>query len=232
MLYTPALDNRSSPSSECLDGSLLPRTTRHSGIFWGHYGLGNGETKKIVPEERVEIDSVMPSGYGDANLGCEKMLDETLHQHADRFHTMTVRLGQVAGSKTSGYWNPMEHFGRLIKSSQTLNALPDVHGTLYWTPVHDIAAALADLLLSARTPYPIYHIDNPVGQPWREMNAILANALNIPNLIPFDEWIRRVRSAPERNNPASTLVDFLSSNYGRMSCGGLVLDTKKTLEHS
>ena len=198
----------------------------------GHYGVGNGDTKTVVPEERVEIDSVMPSGYGDAKLGCEKMLDETLHKHADQFRTMTVRLGQVAGSKTSGYWNPMEHFGRLIKSSQTLNALPDVHGTLYWTPVNDIAAALADLLLSHRNPYPIYHIDNPVGQPWHEMNAILADALNITNLIPFEEWIRRVRAAPERNNPASTLVDFLSSNYGRMSCGGLVLDTKKTLEHS
>ena len=198
----------------------------------GHHGLGNGEEKTIVPEERVDIDSVMPSGYGDAKLGCEKMLDETLHKHADRFRTMTVRLGQVAGSKTSGYWNPMEHFGRLIKSSQTVNALPDVDGTLYWTPVNDIAGALADLVLSERTPYPIYHIDNPVGQPWREMNAILADALNIPNLIPFEEWIERVRAAPERNNPASTLVDFLSSNYGRMSCGGLVLDRKKTLEHS
>lgn len=198
----------------------------------GHYGLGNGEGKTIVPEERVEIDSVMPSGYGDAKLGCEKMLDETLHKHADRFRTMTVRLGQVAGSKTSGYWNPLEHFGRLIKSSQTLNALPDVDGTVYWTPVNDIAGALSDLVLSDRTPYPIYHIDNPVGQPWHEMNAILADALNIPNLIPFEEWIQRVRAAPERNNPASTLLDFLSSNYGRMSCGGLVLDTKKTLEHS
>ena len=71
----------------------------------GHYGLGNGEEKTIVPEERVEIESVMPSGYGDAKLGCEKMLDKTLHKHADRFRTMTVRLGQIAGSKTSGYWN-------------------------------------------------------------------------------------------------------------------------------
>ena len=64
------------------------------------------------------------------------------------------------------------------------------------------------------------------------MNAILADALNISNLIPFEEWIQRARAAPERNNPAATLLDFLSSNYGRMSCGGLVLDTKKTLEHS
>ncbi|KAI4192427.1 MAG: hypothetical protein LQ346_004318 [Caloplaca aetnensis] len=198
----------------------------------GHYGLGNGEEKTLVPEERVDIDAVLPNGYGDAKWACEKMLDETLHQHPDRFRTMAVRLGQIAGSKTSGYWNPMEHFGFLVKSSQTLNALPDVGGTVYWTPVNDIAGALSDLVLSNNNPYPVYHIENPVGQPWREMNTILASALNIPALIPFEEWVERVRLAGQRNNPAATLLDFLDDNYLRMSCGGLVLDTKKTLEHS
>ena len=126
----------------------------------------------------------------------------------------------------------MEHFGFLIKSSQTLNALPDVGGQVYWTPVNDIAATLSDLVLSDRNPHPIYHIENPVGQSWREMNAVLADALQIPNLIPFEEWVERVRTAPQRNNPASTLLEFLDSNYLRMSCGGLVLDVRKTLEHS
>ena len=198
----------------------------------GHYGLGNGEKKTMVPEERVDIDSVLPNGYGDAKWGCECMLDKTLHKHPNRFRTMAVRLGQIAGSKTSGYWNPMEHFGFVIKSSQTLNALPDVSGTVYWVPVNDIAGALSDLVLSDRDPYPIYHIENPVGQPWREMSAILADALNIPNLIPFQDWVERVRVAGQRNNPAATLLDFLDDNYQRMSCGGLVLDVAKTLEHS
>ena len=198
----------------------------------GHYGLGNGKDRTMIPEERVEIDSVLPNGYGDAKWGCERMLDETLHRYGDRFRTMVVRLGQIAGSKTSGYWNPMEHFGFLIKSSQTLNALPDTGGTVYWTPVNDIAGTLADLVLSDRTPYPIYHIENPIGQPWSQMNTVLADALKIPNVIPFEEWLERVRAAPMRNNPAATLLDFLDSNYLRMSCGGLVLDVKHTLEHS
>ena len=198
----------------------------------GHYGLGNGKEKTMVPEERVGIDSVLPNGYGDAKWGCERMLDETLHKYPDRFRAMAVRLGQIAGSKTSGYWNPIEHFGFLIKSSQTLSALPDVGGRVYWTPVNDIAAALSDLVLSDRAPHPIYHIENPVGQSWREMNAVLADALKIADLISFEEWVERVRAAPQRNNPASTLLEFLDSNYLRMSCGGLVLDVKNTLEHS
>ena len=198
----------------------------------GNYGLGNGKKRTMVPEERMSIDTVLPNGYGDAKWTCERMLDETLHHYPERFRTMVVRLGQIAGSKTSGYWNPMEHFGFLIKSSQTLNALPDVGGTVYWTPVNDIAGALSDLVLSDRTPYPIYHIENPVGQPWREMNAVLADALGITNLIPFAEWTERVRATGQRNNPAASLLDFLDDNYLRLSCGGLVLDVKRTLEHS
>ncbi|KAH7120580.1 hypothetical protein EDB81DRAFT_914248 [Dactylonectria macrodidyma] len=198
----------------------------------GHYGLGNGKERTYVPEERSRIESVLPNGYSDAKWGCERMLDETLHKHSGRFRTMTVRLGQIAGSSTSGYWNPMEHFGFLIKSSQTLDALPDVGGKVYWTSVNDIAGTLSDLVLSNNTPHDIYHIENPVGQPWPEMNKILADALGIKSLIPFEEWVERVRAAPQRNNPASTLLGFLDSNYLRMSCGGLVLGVKNTLEHS
>ncbi|KAI4261875.1 MAG: hypothetical protein L6R42_002935 [Xanthoria sp. 1 TBL-2021] len=199
----------------------------------GQYESGS-TTKIVVPEERVGIESVLPNGYGEAKWGCEWMLDLTLHQHPDRFRTMAVRLGQIAGSETSGYWNPMEYFGFLVKSSQTLGVLPDMGGGLYWTPVNAIAGTLSDLVLAEHTPHPIYHVENPVGQSWREMTSILAEALHIPasNVIPFGLWMERVRNAPQKNNPASTLIEFLEDNFLRMSCGGLILDTKKTLEHS
>ncbi|KAI9879282.1 MAG: hypothetical protein M1830_009012 [Pleopsidium flavum] len=201
----------------------------------GHYPLWTGNAN--VPEERMTIESVLPNGYGDAKFVCERILDETLHKHPDKFRTMTVRLGQVAGSKTSGYWNHMEHFCFLIKSSQTLKALPDFDGELSWTPVNDVAATLGELLVSDRAPYPIYHIDNPVRQQWREMIPVLADALGIPQerVIPFPEWIRRVRAFPgavEWDNPAAKLVDFLDEDFVRMSCGGVLLDTAKSREHS
>lgn len=201
----------------------------------GHYPLWSGNA--VVPEERVTIESVLPNGYGDAKFICERMLDETLHKCPDLFRTMAVRLGQIAGSKTSGYWNPMEHLSFLMKSSQTLKVLPDFDGDLCWTPVDDVAGTLSDLLLSERTPYPIYHIDNPVRQPWREMIPVLSDALNISstNVIPFKQWVRRVRSFPgaiEKDNPAGMLIDFLDDNFLRMSCGGLFLSTAKTREHS
>ena len=200
----------------------------------GYFPLWSGSVN--VPEERMTIESVLPNGYGDAKFICEKMLDETLHQYPDRFRAMAVRLGQVAGSKTSGYWNSMEHFSFLIKSSQTLKVLPDFDGLLSWTPVDDVAATLADLLLADATPYPIYHIDNPVRQQWRDMIQVFANKLDIPrkNVIPFKQWIERVRNFPGsvEDNPAAKLIEFLDGNFIRMSCGGLLLDTVKSRKHS
>lgn len=200
----------------------------------GRYELNSGKEKIIVPEQRVGIDTVLPNGYGEAKWGCERMLDESLHKFPQNFRTMAVRLGQIAGSKTSGYWNPMEHFGFLVKSSQTLNALPNLGGGLYWTPVNDIAAALSEIVLADNTPYPVYHIENPVGQSWRDMNKVLAECLNIPKerWVPFAEWLEMVRNAPQKDNPASTLLEFLDDNFLRMSCGGLVLDTKHSCQHS
>lgn len=201
----------------------------------GRYPIWSGNVN--VPEERMTVDSVLSNGYGDAKFVCERMLDETLHKHPDRFRTMAVRLGQVAGSKTSGYWNPAEHLSFLIKSSQTLKALPDFKGLLSWTPVNDVAATLGDLLLADNTPHPIYHIDNPVRQPWRDMILVLADALDIPrkHVIPFDEWVKRVRNFPgsvELDNPAAKLIEFLDGDFTRMACGGLLLDTTNCREHS
>ncbi|XDG01217.1 hypothetical protein ABKA04_000832 [Annulohypoxylon sp. FPYF3050] len=182
----------------------------------GHYPLWSGKVR--VPEERMQMKSVLDSGYCEAKFTCERILDETLHKYPENFRPMAVRLGQIAGSRTSGFWNTVEHFSFLIKSSQLLKALPALDGVLQWVPVNDVARTLVDLSLSNSASYPIYHIDNPVGQPWTEMIKLLADALDIPreNIVPFQEWVKRVRRSPlqaETDNPAAKLIDFLDENF-------------------
>ncbi|KAI1421089.1 hypothetical protein F5Y12DRAFT_790473 [Xylaria sp. FL1777] len=199
----------------------------------------SGETR--VMEQRVPLSSAMPIGYCHAKWVCERMLDETLHRYPEHFRAMVVRPGQIAGSASNGFWNPTEHFAFVVKSSQTLRAWPDFDGVLQWVPVNDVAAAMVDLLQPGNaTPpdaYPVYHIDNPVGQPWKMMSSVLASALGIPShrIIPFQAWLQLVRRSPlnaETENPAGKLVDFLRDNFERMSCGGLILDTTRAKEHS
>jgi hypothetical protein len=146
-------------------------------------------------------------------------------------------LGKLPAPKSVGIGIPWSISRSLIKSSQTLKVLPDFDGLLSWTPVNDVAATLGDLLVSDNSPHPIHHIDNPVRQPWRDMIPVLADALDIPrrNAIPFDDWVKRVRNFPgsiELDNPAAKLIEFLDGNFIRMSCGGLLLDTAKSREHS
>ncbi|KAE8141925.1 hypothetical protein BDV38DRAFT_278709 [Aspergillus pseudotamarii] len=195
--------------------------------------------KARVPEQRVNVASALPMGYADAKLICEKMLDETLHKHPEHFRTMSVRVGQISGSKINGYWNPVEHLVHLIKSSQSLGVLPDLDGVLSWCPVNDVAGTLGDLLRGDNNPaYPIYHIENPVRQPWPEMISILSDALDISpaNIVPYDDWLQRVRncppSIPASENPAVRLIDFFEADFLRMSCGGMILDTTHSKEHS
>ncbi|RMZ74831.1 hypothetical protein DV737_g5699, partial [Chaetothyriales sp. CBS 132003] len=205
-------------------------------------GVIGNSGKPRVPEERVAFSATLPLGYCEAKWVCERMLDETLHKHPQRFRTSVVRPGQIAGSRTSGFWNPVEHFAALVKSAQNLRAWPDFDGVLQWVPVNDAASVMVDLcrvaeLHNAPEVYPVYHIDNPVGQPWKQMNPVLADALDIPvdSIVPFRNWIDMVRRSPlpaETDNPAARLIDFLDDNFERMSCGGLILDTTKSKEHS
>ncbi|RMZ82270.1 hypothetical protein DV738_g1891, partial [Chaetothyriales sp. CBS 135597] len=185
-----------------------------------------------VLEQRVPISAVLPGGYTEAKWAGERMLEETLHKYPHLFRPMVVRPGQISGSTSSGVWNPVEHFAGLVKSAQSLRAWPDFDGVLQWLPVDVCARAMTELLLQIG----VYHLDNPVGQPWKDMSPVLAAALDIPPhaIIPLKQWILRVRRSPlpETENPAVRLADFLHDHFERMSCGGLILDTTHAQQHS
>lgn len=201
----------------------------------GLYPVITGQN--TAPEEPSKAQFALSSGYSDAKLVCERLLSETLNQYPDRATAMAVRVGQVAGSKTNGYWNPAEHFSLLVKSAQTLNALPDLPGHLSWLPVEDVAAVLADLVLSPSSSSSIYHVENPARQPWSEVISLLSAELKIPssNVVPYQEWLNRVRDFPrarDADNPAKKVMQFLENEFLRMACGGLVLGTEKAVRTS
>ena len=69
------------------------------------------------------------------------------------------------------------------------------------------------------------------------MILVLAAALDIPrsNIIPFQEWVQRVRQFPgsmEADNPSGRNVEFFDQNFVLLACGGMILDTAKSTEHS
>ncbi|KID96266.1 Beta-ketoacyl synthase, partial [Metarhizium majus ARSEF 297] len=209
--------------------------------FISSIGVAGFSAESHVLEEAMPMAAVMPSGYNEGKWVCERMLTDTLRRHPRLFRAMVARPGQISGSTASGFWNPVEHFAFVVKSAQALKALPALRGDLHWLPVDKSAGVMVDLLNidgrpEATEAYPVYHVDNPVGQPWKEMSTVLAAALDIPphGIVSFEEWIRRVRQSPlsSAENPAALALDFLEGHFERMACGGIVLDTQRSSEHS
>ncbi|OQE40936.1 hypothetical protein PENCOP_c005G05090 [Penicillium coprophilum] len=209
--------------------------------FISSIGVTGFSDESLVLEQPMTMAATIPSGYNEAKWSCERMLTNTLRRHPQLFQAMVARPGQISGSTTSGFWNPVEHFAFIVKSAHALKALPDLQGVLHWLPVDKSASAMVDLLNigsgeDSGDVYAVYHVDNPVGQSWKEMVTILAAALDIPSygIVPFKEWIQRVRqsSLPPAQNPASMGLGFFETHFERMACGGIVLDTQHSKEHS
>lgn len=200
----------------------------------GYYPLWTGQS--LAPELPTTADTALPVGYADAKIVCERMLEKTLRLYPNKFRAMAVRIAQITGSRTNGYWNPVEHFSFFVKSAQFLRSLPDLKGTLSWSPVNDVADSLLDILTSSMDPYPIYHIENPARQPWPEMITLLSSELGVPSdrIVPYEQWLKEVKScdASTTENPAKQLMSFWETHFLRMSTGPLILDTKHSREHS
>lgn len=200
----------------------------------GYYPIWTGQC--LAPELPTTADTALPVGYADAKIVCERMLEETLRRYPHRFRAAGVRIAQITGSRTNGYWNSIEHFSFFVKSAQLLKSLPDLPGTMSWYPVNDVADSLLDILMSNVDPYAIYQIENPSRQPWTPTLHILADELNIPtdNIIPYQDWLDKVQNceASMTENPAKQLMSFWETHFLRMSTGPLILDTKHSREHS
>ena len=128
----------------------------------GVVGYADTSAGPRIKEDRIPMAAVMPGGYPERKWVHERMLDETLHRYPHLFRATVTRPGQIAGSSRSGF---------LVKSAQALRVWPDLHGTLQ-RPHDRSASVMVDLLKlenDSDAAYPVYHIDNPVGQPWEDM---------------------------------------------------------------
>ena len=82
-----------------------------------------------VPEIPVsDAKSTNAFGYGEAKLVCERIIENARCTHGSTIDVSFIRIGQIAGSSDTGYWNPKEHIPAMIKSSQYIGALPEIKG--------------------------------------------------------------------------------------------------------
>ena len=70
----------------------------------------------------------METGYAKAKLVCKRVVEQAWYDYSTELKVTCTRFGQVAGqvagAKSTGYWNLSEHMVALIKSSEKLGKLP------------------------------------------------------------------------------------------------------------
>lgn len=83
----------------------------------------------IVPEEIMEDkESTKSFGYGHAKLVCENILASVASSAKHEMEVCCIRLGQVSGASTSGFWNTKEHIPALVRISQEMRKWPRLKG--------------------------------------------------------------------------------------------------------
>ncbi|RMD39763.1 hypothetical protein DV735_g5370, partial [Chaetothyriales sp. CBS 134920] len=187
----------------------------------------------MVPEIAVsDVSCTNGIGYAAAKLACENILEEIAVSHSKEIDARYVRVGQMSGARSSGYWKASEHFPALVKSSQLVGALPRISGTFSWLPVDDAATCMSEILFASPGRGSVYHLENPLRQSWADAMDGLAAELQVKQLISMSEWQDRVAHKPDDGNPAKKLLSFFQHEFEHNASGAVVMDTSRSRQVS
>lgn len=89
------------------------------------------------------------------------------------------------------------------------------------------AQVVSDILLGGGERDLVYHLENPIRQPWQDVCSVIERHLSLPSLrrLSFTEWLGRVMAA---NESPPEVIGFLENHFLQVSTGGLILDTTRT----
>lgn len=107
--------------------------------------------------------------------------------------------------------------------------------TLSWLPVDLASTVLKEIIFNPEPLELVYHLENPVRQPWNEVLDILASELDVDKQRrkPMAEWLEEMMRRPvDYGNPAAALADFFQEDFEWMSGGSIVLSTETSRRHS
>lgn len=111
-------------SAHRLQPNIKPRI-----IFASSIAVVGQHSTKTVLELPVHDPRVsLPIGYAEAKWVGEKVMESAYLSSKVEVQPMIVRVGQLSGSNTIGYWSSKEHFPALVKAAQVLGRFPDLHG--------------------------------------------------------------------------------------------------------
>ncbi|KAL8717980.1 MAG: hypothetical protein Q9225_004839 [Loekoesia sp. 1 TL-2023] len=216
-------------------------------VFLSSIAVAGRSPEKLVLEQGLsDPSSTVPMGYAEAKWVCEEVLASAVQLMGDKVDPVIIRIGQLSGSSTTGYWNLTEHLAAIIKCSHDIAALPALQGGSFpmfmlvrtqanniqafsWLPVDVAAKVICEISFADRCQNLYYHVENPVRQSWSHFLDYLRYKFqaSFPKILSFEEWLGNALNLAGADGIAS-LEQFLRDDFRRLSSGELVLDTRNT----
>lgn len=174
----------------------------------------------LVLEKSQNVSSVLPQGYAESKYIAERLCE--ISSKCSGAKIAIHRVGQLGGpsNSASGMWNTRDWFPCLIKSSLTMQMLPDSLGPMQvdWLAIVSIlnigvgsyrssrskltifqdtaADVILEIIDSRRAqpppPLTVYHITNPNAIGWKEIAPLFAKACRA-QIVSLDVWLKNVK---------------------------------------
>jgi len=157
-------------------------------------------------------------GYAQSKLVAEQICH--LASQAAGLRTSILRIGQIVGDSKHGIWNPQEAVPMIIRSAETIGALPRLKEECSWLPVDVVAAAVIEIGLNDYSedgrPSEVYHVVDRKRFHWTDdlLPKLRSTGMEFEDVEPL-EWLKRVRARPDPDkNPPYKLMEFFEAKYG------------------
>ncbi|KAG8995366.1 hypothetical protein FRB94_009200 [Tulasnella sp. JGI-2019a] len=171
-----------------------------------------------VPEAVTADPNVAQKmGYARSKWVTEKLCQ--IASETTSLRAVVLRIGQMVGSTVDGTWNETEAVSLMIKSADTLHALPNLQESVSWLPVDYAARAILDLVnipcLAESRESECWHVLQPRTVPWTVVLDHLKAAGLSFDVVPTRDWIDRLRRGPQNPliNPTVKLLTFYEGKY-------------------
>jgi thioester reductase-like protein len=174
----------------------------------------------------ADIAHVQGTGYAQSKYVAEHITIAAM-RHVG-LEARVLRVGQLVGDSRIGQWNPSEGIPLMMRTAQTLGALPALDEEMSWLPVDYAAKIILDLCcinasesgstMSSHVDDPdvVYHVLNPIRFHWtRDMLPALSAAGLSFEVLPTEKWMAKLRSSSRDPvlNPPIKLLNWFESKY-------------------
>ncbi|GAA99861.1 uncharacterized protein L969DRAFT_91802 [Mixia osmundae IAM 14324] len=214
-----------------------PRPQPPHFVFTSSIGtLMSYRSSKSVPEERLpDLAVSLGNGYGESKRVGEEVLFAASELHG--LPVTILRIGQLCGATSSGYWASSDWVPAIVKSGEMLGELPDMAQQVDWLPIDVAGRSTAEFALQSRQGVAYRHLIHHERLAWHDIFERFSQLLGA-KLVDYPTWLERLRKSGQTNgaadaahaNPALKLLDFYTGMA--LSTGALTLRQTKTLEES